>query len=107
VELCFFRENNVFPWILGNKRSFGELDDDEDDIFGSKKVPVYVPLQVFVCGLLSLCLSLFFFSSFWGGGIIVLTRLCDLKHANMVNPLKTIIMSLQYGRLLSSRFCLV
>ncbi|KAK6148328.1 hypothetical protein DH2020_019240 [Rehmannia glutinosa] len=23
----------------GNKRSFGDLDDDEDDIFGSKKVP--------------------------------------------------------------------
>ncbi|KAG8378808.1 hypothetical protein BUALT_Bualt07G0023400 [Buddleja alternifolia] len=22
----------------GNKRSFGDLDDDEDDIFGSKKV---------------------------------------------------------------------
>lgn len=24
--------------ILGTKRSFGDLDDDEDDIFGSKKV---------------------------------------------------------------------
>jgi hypothetical protein len=24
---------------LGNKRSFGDLEDDEDDIFSSKKVP--------------------------------------------------------------------
>lgn len=26
------------PYISGTKRSFGDLEDDEDDIFGSKKV---------------------------------------------------------------------
>lgn len=30
-----FRLSNV---TLGTKRGFGDLDDDEDDIFGSKKV---------------------------------------------------------------------
>lgn len=28
-----------FYVVLGNKRTFGDIEDDEDDIFGSKKVP--------------------------------------------------------------------
>lgn len=28
--------------VSGNKRSFGDIEDDEDDIFGSKKVPLCV-----------------------------------------------------------------
>lgn len=28
-------------WNLGNKRSFGDLEDDEVDIFSSKKVYVF------------------------------------------------------------------
>lgn len=39
--LCFMLLLVLRMWfcLLGNKRSFGDLDDDEDDIFGSKKVP--------------------------------------------------------------------
>lgn len=28
--------------ISGSKRSFGDMEDDEDDIFGSKKVPFVI-----------------------------------------------------------------
>lgn len=34
--------------ILGIKRSFGDLDDDEDDIFGSKKVILFISL-IYIC----------------------------------------------------------
>lgn len=55
--------------LLANKRSFGDLVDDEDDIFGSKKVPftaitnVYTITYLFY--LLDCCLWNLYYSVIW------------------------------------------
>lgn len=35
---CVYLFNAMFVKNVGNKRGFGDLEDDEDDFFGSKKV---------------------------------------------------------------------